>query len=500
MRYTTEQQNVIEASLVEPLVLVDSVAGSGKSSVLEGVAEAHNNEKCTYIVFNKEQEIEAKRRFNKKVRVHTTHALAYNYVIRQGLELDSNNKLIESTDMFGISTTKPRKLGSFNVNTIVENIKAREKEKVVYWFEVFCKSQYLTVDEFCKVEEKANKRKDLLNKYFNLMVKKQIDVTFEFNLKYLQILSVAGVIDFGINVLLVDELQDFSIPMLEVLKHINVKHIVGVGDKNQQLYSFAGAVNGFSYLADQNPKYMKLTQSFRVPTKVAKKIEIFGRLYLDPNFEFKGTDNQPNILTEAYITSTNSALIEQIELFHLQRKPYRLTRSVASIFEAVKVIMYLNKKGVYNKKYSFLNRGIDEYFSGKTKAKSLIGYIKTEYSYHIEIQAAISIVLKMGNIRLKKLMEEAKLNEKKIAYKTARTTLATSHTLKGKTFSKVFLDSGLLPKDEILDTSINFRTIEEQEALNNLYVAATRCNQESKTTLIDQAIKYKLKEKHAKSN
>jgi len=474
MGLTDEQQAVVEASLTHHMVLVPSPAGSGKSTLLEGVAEAHNNKNCLYLVFNKEMQIEARGRFNSNVKVSTSSALAYHYVVRLG------NRKFEP---------------HFSTSQINEkDVSKRDKEKVVFWFDKFCQSKYLSISEYCATEPKAMKRIELIKKYMNLMVTCKIPSNFSFNMKYFHHQLSKGKIDLDLKLLMLDEIQDSSPVVLEIFKLIKAKHKVGVGDPHQMLYSFASATNGFNYLQDQNPHILRLTKSFRVTVEVAKKIEQFGRLYLEPDFEFKGTDGGVDNGLTAYLSRSNSALISRMVELHRTKTPYRLTRTVASIFEAVKVIMYLNKKGVYNPRYEFLNRGINDYFEGKTRANSLISHIKEEFHYHSEIQSAINIVIQLGSRKLKETMELATKYAKLPQYKAAKTLIATSYTTKGMTISTVHIDKDVLPKAKLLDLTIKDRTIQETEALNLLYVATSRSNGQQDTTLLDYAINYKLQQ------
>lgn len=453
-------------------MLIPSPAGSGKSTLLEGVAEAHNNLNCMYIVFNKEMQTESRGRFDSNVKVSTSSALAYHYVVRQGnREFNPHFSTSQITE---------------------EDVSKRDKEKVVYWFEKFCQSRYLSVTEYCETEPKALKRVGLIKKYMNSMSNRKIPSNFAFNMKYFQLLLSKGEIDLNLNLLMLDEIQDSSPVVLEIFKLIKAKHKVGVGDPHQMLYSFAGSINGFKYLEDQNPIVLKLTRSFRVTVEVAKKIEQYGRLYLDPDFEFKGfNDGVDNKLT-AYLSRSNSALITKMIDLHRTKTPYRLTRTITSIFESVKVIMYLNKKGVYNPRFNFLNRAIDDYFQGNTRATSLISHVKEEFSYHSEIQSAINIVTQIGNKKLQETIELATKYSKLHEYKTAKTICATVYTTKGMTLSAVHINRDALPKDKVLDLEIEERSIQETELLNLLYVSTTRSNMEQDTSLLDYAINYKL--------
>jgi len=495
MGLTDEQKSVVQSSLDNKLTLVNSVAGSGKSHTLISVAEAHNNYKTRYLVFSREQMIESKMRFNKNVIISTNDAMNFRYVVTLGLEMDNSTKTLKkTTDMVGIEQTTKRDFEPrFNLSQIKEDIPKRDKEKVKFWLEEYCKSRYLSVEDYCETEPKAMKRMELIKKYMNLMASKKIPACFDFNRKYMQILTHYNLIDFNLNLLMVDEFQDLNPCTLEIVSNMKVNRKVFVGDKDQLLFGFAGAIDGFKYLSHLEATRINLTKSFRVPVEISKKIELFGKLYLDPDFTFVGTDGGILNDTTAYLSRTNSTLIQKMVELHKTGTPYRLTRKPNDIFSAVRTIMYLSKKGVdSNSQYSFLNRGIEDYFEGKTTAMSLFEHIKKEFSYHVEIQSAMGIVSSMGNKALEKVIKEAIANYKKPEYQTAKTLCATSYTLKGKTLGVVHINKDVLPKDKLLDLAIEERTIEETQQFNNMYVAFSRCNGSQDTTLLDYAIQYKL--------
>jgi intein/homing endonuclease len=856
---TTEQQNIVKSSLINNVTLVNSVAGSGKSHTLKSTAEAHNNYKSRYCVFSKEQELEAKQSFNSNVIISTIDSMNFRYVVTLGLEIDNSTKTLKSErDLFGYPKVVKREFEQrFNLSLITENIPKRDKEKVKFWLEEYCKSRFLSVEDYCETEPKAMKRMTLIKKYMNAMASKKIPSCFDFNRKYMQILTHYNLIDFDLKLLMVDEFQDLNECTLEIVNNMKVKRKVFVGDcmhertrirttegwerlktivngidkgkkfyvtslnestnmfepkqisnykesgikdtykiktsshslvvtkehklltetgwrrtkdiqsgdllrsyvvtegslkdnrllsdqslqivygsilgdgsiqstsekvvrlslghsevqkgyllwkakamgitsdlmfseggervirgkkcvvkdsyllnsktfilkdasienainkldvlglavllmddgsnnnnrpnglairlhinsftdnqtvqlieklKNdfkiesynyksrgynelrfskeasikllnltkmylheefnskfhleenttvplnfvstketyevvrsidyfdtsvtyditvesnhnfvashtsqvfdiagglvthncdQLLFGFAGAVDGFKYFSHLKSTKVNLTKSFRVPVEIAKRIELFGQLYLDHNFTFVGTDGGIINDTTAYLSRTNSTLIQKIVELHRSGTPYRLTRDPKTIFAAVKTIMYLSKKGVYsNSPYAFLNRGVEDYFDGKTTASSLFEHIKKEFSYHVEIQSAMGIVNSLGNRVLEKVIKDTTTNYKKPEYQTAKTLCATSYTLKGKTLGIVHINKDVLPKDKLLALSIEERTVEETQQFNNMYVAFSRSNGPQDLTLLEYAIEYKLKQNEQNS-
>lgn len=75
--YSQEQLDVIDAQ--ENIVIVNACAGSGKTTVLEGLINKHCNSQILYLVYNKAIQMELQERFKKykNVKVLTSHSMAY---------------------------------------------------------------------------------------------------------------------------------------------------------------------------------------------------------------------------------------------------------------------------------------------------------------------------------------------------------------------------------------------------------------------------------------
>ena len=75
---TAEQAQVIQIDL-EPgqVMIINAIAGSGKTSTLQMYVDAYPNKKFLYLAFGKAQADEAKQRFAKNAECRTTHSLAF---------------------------------------------------------------------------------------------------------------------------------------------------------------------------------------------------------------------------------------------------------------------------------------------------------------------------------------------------------------------------------------------------------------------------------------
>ena len=79
---TPQQQTIIDTmlSLEDEILLVDSAAGTGKTSTALAVVDSLKPKKALYTAFNKAIVLEGSEKFTKNVECKTLHALALSYV------------------------------------------------------------------------------------------------------------------------------------------------------------------------------------------------------------------------------------------------------------------------------------------------------------------------------------------------------------------------------------------------------------------------------------
>ena len=520
---TKEQNDCVEFMKQEspPLLKVDSPPGSGKSHLLYYIAKELNVSRSLYLVFSREMKLEASEKYkDTTTEVKTTNALAYKYVVAQGLvdditarsyfnhllkregisftmsnewdqyslSIQGYNYLllqIDSEIAYKIATEfddwldKKRDLSvSFGVDAIEEDIPFREKMEILSLLEEYCNSKHIKLKDFL-VERDFMNLYSILKKYIKKMVWKEIGVPFFFNLKYYQILLKQGQgFEGELDLLLLDEAADSSQVVLEIFRALPAKKKVMVGDKWQNIMSsFAYSVNGFEYFKKYGVE-KKLTKSFRVSSKIAEQLQAFIRAYLDPSYVLEGTDKPyPQHPTTAYLSRTNAGLIQTMIKLHDTDTPYKLTRPVKDVFGLIKVLVYLSPKNskVFNKKYRYLEDDIYEYnFDPEINGarSTLLAYIKHKHTDNVELQVGISTIYEKGREQILNTMRAAEEMEKRKMSNCA-VTVASAHSVKGKEYTEVVINDDFKLEPCLTEPS-KPKSLEQRELMLLYFVAVSR--------------------------
>ena len=152
---TSQQQAIIDAVASGEDVVVEALAGTGKSTTLRLIAEAFPEKRFRYVVFNKSQEIEAKRKMPKNVETRTGNSLAWEYVdsVYKKLELDLPKRFNGDPARYLATDTQ-----------IAEEFKIKEYlvEK-----QVIAKKQTFTVKETLSPARAVSHLKKAINKFCN---------------------------------------------------------------------------------------------------------------------------------------------------------------------------------------------------------------------------------------------------------------------------------------------------------------------------------------------
>jgi len=280
---------------------------------------------------------------------------------------------------------------------------------------------------------------------------------------------------------MLDEIQDSNATTLEIFKLITAEKKIGVGDMHQSIMGFNNCINGFMYLQDEVDETIKLTKSFRVSNEIAKKVEIFGKKFLSPNFSFVGIDyDDDTIESEMYISRTNGSLISQMIRLNNSNTPYNLSSKdrVQKIFGLLLTIIGL-KPGckVYSQEHKFLLNDMKAYYASETirgRHKTLFSYIATQHSKDRQIKSACKAITDFGGKTIWDAYNVAKAHES--AKTTHKLTLTTCHSAKGGEADKVVLDPDMFP--DFLQDKGKMTESEIQQELNLVYVAVTRAKKQ----------------------
>jgi len=422
MALTPEQHEAIEL-FQKPdtkILLIDSVAGSGKSHTLLETAKLPFIKSGTCIVYNKSVADENVIAFPKHFQSSTIHSLAYKHTVTA----------------FGLD------VGYFNPRDVKEKCRWEYKMAVAQGLRQFCLSRHLKVSDFCKEQKIIPAVEDMITKYMKFMKSKKIPVTHEFYMKYFHMLLANDIIQVPeVDALFLDECQDSFATTIEIFKLLKAKKKIAVGDQRQALYSFNDCINGFEVLeSEPGVRLANLTKTFRVNDKDALLVQEFMRRHLNkPSYSFRGnTYDDQTIKSRAFLTKTNSALIgKMIDLMELGRG-FNLLRPPKAIFELLTILLSLKQGGfIPNPEFRHLQEDVDIWYRSPSlhiDYGTPLGYIAAVHSKDVAIKTAIRIIAEYGPPAIWKAFEYAK---KQYGTKNHEWTLSTVFTSKGFTFDYV---------------------------------------------------------------
>lgn len=458
---TLEQQEIIDhikSSTSDELILVNSIAGAGKTHLLTEIVKQVPHTSGLYLAYNKSIAVEASKKFPSSIDCLTTHSLAYRNTVKQN----------------GL------RVGTFTYRDIQEKVHYETKAEVIDCIKQYCLSSYIEFQDYATSVALDPYVVKLCETYLEKMSLGKIECTHDFYLKLFHTYLADGHLVFNkLDFLLLDESGDLNEVTLEIFKLLPARIKVAVGDSNQNIYTFNHTINAFSILNSEGTHF-NLTQSFRVSSKVASRIEAFCKRFIDPSMQFKGIDYTDNTIKDrCFITRTNAGLINQMIQLNMERTPYTLVRSASEIFRIPLMICYLKYQGkITEPSYKHLQADFDEWYEEpkiQLEYKNPLLYLQDIHEHDFPLQQAIKLVLSKGKKLVIDTFEEAKKHEK------LRTNLylSTSHSSKGLEWDEVVITEDMNKSIEDLITTMTtvpdyVLSPEDLESLNLYYVACSR--------------------------
>lgn len=457
MRLTLEQRAVVDFILAaeeDQIILIDAVAGAGKTSLLTEIVRLVDHTQGTYIAYNKSVAMEAATKFPSSIACSTAHSLAYRAVVKQ----------------LGL------RIGSFSYRDIKERIPYENRLDIIDTLKEFCLSSYTDVDAFAEETELSEQQHTLCSKYLNLMYEGKIECTHDFYMKAFHMHLADGSITYPKqDFLLVDEAGDLNEVTLAIFKLLPAKIKIAVGDSAQNIYAFNHTVNAFHILKDVGTSF-RLTESFRVSEEIAERIERFCLTNISEDMNFKGQKlENENITTRAFIARTNAGLISAMIELMLENTDFSLVRRASDIFRLPLTMCFLKHNGTINDPaYKHLQSDVDQWYEDPTlrvSFKSPHMYLASLYEFDVALMSAIRLVMTKGKATVLSAYDFAKANEKR----QTNLFLATSHSVKGLEFDEVTILEDLndtVHKVLYPETPVSDETREQE--VNLYYVACSR--------------------------
>ncbi len=312
---SAEQIEPIIAAVNGKSIAINAGAGTGKSTTLKFITEySKPNHRFIYIVFNKANAIEASLKMPSNVFVTTANSLAFRAVF------DSNPSARKKYFKHSISVNRLASItGAYKEYTRLGEVGRMR----------FMISIQKTITEFCKTLDteismrhvpKDSDSQELDNilgyarVYWNLAKELKCDITHEV---YMKIWSINKP-SIPFDTILYDEAQDANALMVQEVNRQKA-NIIAVGDKHQQIYGFAGAVNALDKFNVTETHY--LTQSYRYSQVIADVANLVLLNQKGVDINMKGSDFHESIVsngipmeyqnkTEMVIARTNGHILQ----------------------------------------------------------------------------------------------------------------------------------------------------------------------------------------------
>lgn len=324
MSLTDEQLGVIAAE--DPILKVNAVAGSGKTTTLLAFAAHRPQSRILYLAYNRsvadEVREKARARSLANLTVSTIHALAYRQAGGHRFQLEHDlsewgilEQYVPAADRAGESGLAYAWLLKDVVNFYLNARHAALDAELL--------AQYaLATAPTERVEALLRKRGEevvsLVRAMLSDMRNGQTPAVHDFYLKLFQFSKVRLPYD----IILVDEAQDVSGVMLSIVERQEHAQRVFVGDSYQQIYAFRHAVNSLDRVEGAA---RRLTRTFRFGDGLAQHLgerinAAYGLLGEDANLRISGSEHDTRFgkraLQNQYpltvIARSNSSLFEAV--------------------------------------------------------------------------------------------------------------------------------------------------------------------------------------------
>ncbi|UYL86246.1 hypothetical protein [Acinetobacter phage vB_AbaM_CP14] len=470
---TEEQQKIIDLALEGEDLVINAFAGASKTTTLTMIAEAKHEEGGElgmYLAFNKAIATEAEERFPTSVECRTVHSLAYRHT----------PKALKSKVGGRIFPKEIAELLGFKGEFIVSK-KSNEVRKLV---SINAKASMIkqTLSRFCNsadnsIEAHHLVKMDWMNKlspedfdfdplmaeilvltraYWEECKDPSSPVPLEHD-GYLKMYSMLGK-QIPVSYIMIDENQDSSPVILNIIEAQKKAQKVYVGDKYQAIYGWRGAINAMNFVTG-NKVY--LTKSFRFGNNVQTvanmilaesgcEIELKGNGSNEGKLFLREKSIEPNVV----ICRTNSGVIKNV-FEYSNRYPNKVIGASCDLTEIQSFVkayedLVAGKKVEHKLLYAFENKG------------ELMDYCE-ECPNDLEVSGMVKLIERFGAKALMAAMSRCSNQQRPDIMVT------TAHKSKGLEWDNVILynDFGYdIDESGALEVS--------DEEMNIVYVAATR--------------------------
>ncbi|WP_328384361.1 AAA family ATPase (plasmid) [Micromonospora zamorensis] len=465
---TPQQQAVIDAYLDGRTIVVQALAGTGKTSTLQMLAEVRPDARVAYIAFNKTIAAEAQGKFGSNVTAQTSHSFART-ALSKGPLRDKLRTVVKKDGWPGTWAS------TLKITDQVYSDRTIEAETQARWVIATVKSFRQSAAETISVKHLPDGLRDQEMAPLRLLILEAARKAWEDKADpvgqlpfvhddYLKLWALQHP-RLPYDVIFFDEAQDINPVLAKLIKDQSAQKVV-VGDSNQSIYSFRGAVDALNHWpADV---VLPLTQSWRFGPGVAKVgnsfLQLIGSPYLMTGNPGMTTTIGPVDDPEAVLAFTNAGCVTAVFDGFEAHKDVALLGGGKAIKEIAQAALDLQAgRGTTHPELSRFADwvAVQEYVDGDDEeAQSL--------------QAFVRLVDRRGAEELIKMAdrltdEKATRPDGTPAYDL---TVSTVHKSKGLEWDRVRIaNDGPRPDEDLATGKI---TLPDPEKLRQAYVALTR--------------------------
>jgi len=470
MHPTREQEQAIEAYLTGENLRIEALAGTGKTTTLKMLVQhgSPRGGKILYTAFGKKVIEDAKAKFPRTVQVKTNHSLAWG-VGRLYQEKGRLQGRLSPSDL--VSHFR------WSANSFPAGVDERSGAfAVIETINSFCQSasDSISVEHAYRHAQRLVRGDAQMREIVGVVTdraraawEEAIDPSGGLPVTHDMYLKLWALRDPYIQAttILLDEAQDANGVMIGVLQKQAHAQLVVVGDRQQQIYSWRGAVDAMD--AFDFVHSTTLTQSFRFGPEIA---EVANAVLIDQcerDVHLTGDPAQPGYVghcevPHCYLARTNAALIGQAHMLTTVYPGYRVG-VVGGVDELIKLVEGAAALQRRERTQVADLAEFNDWHEVQEAAKhAAYGHLRT----------LVQLVDDFGAAPLRSMLERLRGNESDPDACDA--LLSTAHKAKGAEFSSVRLLDDFKPKGPPDDVGRYGWTPEEG---NLLYVACTRARE-----------------------
>lgn len=461
MQPTDEQKTVLAST--GRVVRINARAGTGKTTTLRMLSEAHSSKKILYLVFNRKAREEAQSRFPSNVNIKTVHALAWG---RTGKD-------------YGFGDFSPKDLLPHFQHCANPQLHAKVCHDFLVFFmnSAYAKMEEATADFQMVLPQEAREifrrnQKSVVEAARNIATawyRKERPCPHDF---YLKMFHKEGLFDrtlAGYDMILVDEAQDLSGVMIDALEKCKARIFI-VGDTHQQIYGFRYAVDAMRKLsADED---LELTLSFRFGKGVADLASLLIREAKgETGFRIFGNPQKTStvMLSDvpprkrcALLTRTNLSLFSHAMALRSRNARFRFERDIEKVLWQTLDVYWLANGKTSEIRNDWIRsfkdiRSLEDY-AEKCEDFSLKGMSQIVRKYSSDFPGAIFDMAAINRIDAGERCED-------------EVVLSTIHASKGQEYERVHVDSDVA---ENMTAALESDGDRYNEEVNVAYVGFTR--------------------------